>query len=85
MLRLHRVERIIRAIWTFPKKDYETNPIGPLFSTKANQESQFPIAQSSDETQRNATRNRKMARGCRRCRAVAALAAAAHLQQPFAT
>jgi hypothetical protein len=37
------------------------------------------------QMQRDATRNCKMGRGCRRCRAVAALAAAARLQQPFAT
>src|ERR1017187_4508607 len=27
---------------TNPKSDYETNPIGPLFSTKAQNESQIP-------------------------------------------
>jgi hypothetical protein len=90
--RLHRLESIISPAGRSKRRITKRTQFGPLFSTKANQESQFPIAGAargfiggSDEMQRNASRNCKMARGCRRCRSVAALAAAARLQQPFAT
>jgi len=144
MLRLHRVERIIRAIRTIPNEAYEANPIWPfVFKNAQARKSRaihdlfpnqhrvgrapspvhrpqvgrgpgqttnpiFPFVFNKSESgkpisnrggsygaaprppprlrnslfgaaqmQRDATRNCKMGRGCRRCRAVAALAAAA--------